>query len=199
MKKKKYIVIVVMVLMSLLIIACGKEEIGTNIEVNGTVISLGMSGEEIKEEMKDENLNYHSAIGYGAGNVFYPSGFACDGVQIRDEMNNNLETNMVLGYGANVQYNFNFKGGLQEIWICWSEDYNEEDILEQLKNLYGSTYTDDWIDFAGIEAVYRWDMEDGTSILYMPEKEPGNGAGMFMIYTEDIEDVEPLKTKVSNK
>ncbi len=180
---RQNIILFIIMLSSILLISCSQEEReGTTLTINEGQITMGITEKELSAKMDDENLKAKD---------YFVSGFSCSDVDMMRKMSNESEENIVFGQKASITYLFDFDDRLHEVWIVWSEGYNQETIMEELKMLYGTDYIEDWLDLLITRKVYRWDMEDGTSILFLPEEKPGNGVGMFMTYTADIEDVEP--------
>lgn len=91
---------------------------------------------------------------------------------------------------ADVLYVLDENGALQEIYVDWGE-YGalvNSVIEDELWKHYGEAFTMDKVDYDGKTLeVYRWDLEDGISVLYYrATEEGGDTPKMFIAHTEKI-------------
>lgn len=88
---------------------------------------------------------------------------------------------------------FNKKKRLQEILIR-ADKYYADIIFSKLKEEYGDNYIYDWLNEESYDNVvkgYRWDMENGTSILWLPETADSEFKELIITYSDDITEVVP--------
>lgn len=157
-------IILLCLFFAILLSACTQKEAvsPTSITVDDKEIKLGMRSREIQEifsniEFKIKNTTVH------------PERICNDVRLIKAMWNVNIdEVIMVLGCDASVRYIFNEMGELQELHVCWNGN-DRETIFSNLKDLYGEDYTTEWVAADYKTSAYKWDMEDGTSMVFMPD------------------------------
>ncbi len=109
---------------------------------------------------------------------------------LRDMYYPNYYDDIIAEAEADVLYVLDENGALQEIYVDWGE-YGAlfiDDIKYELCKLYGENFTIDKVEYDGKALeVYRWDLEDGISILhYSPTDEDEDTPKMFIAHTEKI-------------
>lgn len=175
--------IYMLVLLILVFTACKEKEepksiVNTSVVVNDVDVRLGMTKSDLENAFQDEHLeeDYEHASASGL----------CENVPVYWNVSNYEEINQVLGQNAYVYYNLDEERQLVFLEIVWWTDYDTESMFDSLIALYGTDYTKTWIDFVDVKEAYKWDMEDGVSILWWPEKESGEKPVLCMIYTDEL-------------
>lgn len=184
--KAVFMLLIIAVIASFVILLVGKKLVNpTIITINNKEIKLGMTLEKVQD------LVGHR---YKLSNYNARKGNVCKDVWVKYSLLDcySIEENDFFGGRGRACLYFNKKEKLQEIYITYDNDYAET-VFSKLKEEYGDNYTYDWLNGENYNAVkgYRWDLENGTSILWLPETADSEFKELIITYTDDITEVVP--------